>query len=793
MTDPHVGRRLVAGGVQVAGPEVNGRGSGSARLTAEQAEAWMMYEVVGEVRQAISARGALVSGCTLSVGLPPDENNEDGRPAVDELGAPTDPTVPLALVAAAEQILGDVQDSMGTHAALIAAQSECWDVAGEAFLAAWWVDAKGDPVEESAPAAARMRWEVIGPQAYRREGERSYVRLRRGSGTELLLPGTALVWRLWRRHPAWPDEPWGWVMSAAPVLRNLLAFQLAERAQALSAAAGKIHLVPAEAAPRSPVPVDGDPVDVAATQLTGDEWAEKLDVMIAEVIGEVIEDWQSGRAVQGGVLALESKYIESFGKAIEVGRPIDAALGELTDRALRRLREVADVAPEMLSGLGDTNRWNGAQISDEEWRRYHRPHLRAIADSWTSEILWPGLVGRGFALVDARRVRINVGTRGIVADPDRSKDAEESLRAGAIGWDGYRELRKIPGEYAPTPAERAEIAEFLKGQSGGGPGSGPAGPPAEVEPVNPAAGSLTSSGRAVAARRARPLGERLHLVEYGTRQALIGAGSVALDAALARGGAMLRNLARKHLRLEVPGVAAAGVARALNEARPGAVAEVLAAEFAGDERARREALFAAALAALRPRYDEIAGDGLAAVLAELGMTWPEPARPAKSPHTGATISQADLAAALDDGWETLDGSLSLYADEVLFGADPGDETDRAVPVPVFRRTLAAIGGAAVAVGYEALRPTGAVALDGSFSLAFGPRFGALEPAAALWEWSYGTAFRVNPFPEHVELDGTPISGPDDPALSGAPWGSYWPGDHLGCLCDVVPVFDVETP
>jgi ADP-ribosyltransferase exoenzyme len=55
-----------------------------------------------------------------------------------------------------------------------------------------------------------------------------------------------------------------------------------------------------------------------------------------------------------------------------------------------------------------------------------------------------------------------------------------------------------------------------------------------------------------------------------------------------------------------------------------------------------------------------------------------------------------------------------------------------------------------------------------------------------WRWRYGPAMRENPYPKHRELDGRFVT------LEGTLDGFY-PGDHKGCLCSVVPVYATGDP
>lgn len=769
--------------------------SPSPKGTAEQLEAQMMFSAVGEVRKAVTARGALLSACSLAIGLEPLPDDDEGRPLYAEDGSKLDPEIPDAAIEVATEALASLADIRGSQGSLIETTSMNWDITGEAYLCGWWVDSKGKPLEEEAAKAdpdARQRWEVFGTSAYRCEGSKHFVVMAERT-TEVELPKSAYVVRTWKRHPVYPDQALGWVMSALPTCRSLLAYSLAERSQALSSAVGTIHLVPTEAAPAEPMTEGQEPVDVWASTddgttgdvvSPGDRWAAKLDEMIASVIQEVMDDWGSGRAVQGGVLAVEGKFIEMFGQSINVGRPVDAGLGAMTDRALQRLREQADCSPEMISGLGDTNRWNGKQIDESDYRRYHRPQIEAIAEAWTSEVIRPALLAAGFDLAVVRKLRIIVNKSAIVAPPDRAKLAGEALTLGAIGWEGYRQLADIPDRFKPSEEELEAMIEFWQARSTriesriGGGSSGGSSAPSETNEVNDAAGSVAIAGATFSVEFGTDLGDILIGIERAAREAVEAAGLVALDAALSRANAKTRNLARKHLRLEAPD----GTVDVFGWLGPERTAAVLRGEY-DDDAAMDEDLIIAALAGFRRRFDNLGDQFFKRVLKALGITPPTAGTPSVSPHTGVPITVEALSEALEAGWATLTEGAIAWVREAAAGSPTP-----APPQSLWRRVVSALGGNRVPTGTAPASPRGGTEATAGV---FGPTFRRLEPPATEQVWSHH-AVKPNPFPEHMALDGAVVTGPEDPILAGAPWGSYWPGDHHGCMCDVVPVFETNT-
>lgn len=55
-------------------------------------------------------------------------------------------------------------------------------------------------------------------------------------------------------------------------------------------------------------------------------------------------------------------------------------------------------------------------------------------------------------------------------------------------------------------------------------------------------------------------------------------------------------------------------------------------------------------------------------------------------------------------------------------------------------------------------------------------------------WRYGDiALRQRPFPPHVEQAGN-FTTPDGRTGTGFDGAGWYPGDHTGCLCSLVPIF-----
>lgn len=817
-------------------------------------EAWRAYDEVSEVGTLVDDPAALLSQCRLYPGWQ-DADLNDHR-LREEDGTPVE-GFPEQFVADCESVMARVSDPGGSQRGLIFAQAQNMSVTGDAYMVGWSIDADGAPVEESDRAAVGERWEVVSRGAVDRKRSRWTIQLSGMKAT--VLPESAVVYRMWNRHPRRPDDPRSWLVRNLDVVRDLRVFTLAARSAGRSSIPGSVWVVAEEASPKMVAgptaggpgavppgavpgaggapgfPVPGQPATAPGsppmTPFAAMSWGQQLERLLGAAIMEAVGDQNSGRAVVPSVLTVTKDYVKDGFNQLDLARDIDGALQGFIELARTRLSEAAQAPPEMLKGLGETNRWNGAQIADDEFRRYFKPGADAIADSWTVEILWGGLRALGHPEELIRRVRVLVDPKGVVAEPDESAQAFDLFDRGALSYDALRRRCKVPPEDAPTPEEQAFIAEMFgrrmssrrasdkagvntkAGSAAPGPlapGEGADDEPDEVaraaavlepEPVEqrrPVLGKLRA--RTAASIETTPTGvelaEQLALIDQGARDRLEEAAEMALDAALSRAGAKLRTWARKDQDLRALLAPVVDQRAVLATLGPERARRIAAGQFATEEE-RRDDLFAAALVALLASFDRITRGALTQALRLLAVavveTGEEPPAWARASVPAETLMAASL-----DGAEVLRSSMMVLADARVFepatvtpggGTAPavpgsgvtaieGETSSLQVPPTVIAAALAAAGGTPVVAGLMPQR-------EAAQGLVWGPLLRGYLPPILGWQWDYGTlAERRTPWLPHEGVDGHVFSGPDDPKLAGlAPGGGQgFPGDHRGCRC-----------
>lgn len=740
-----------------------------ATLARRQEEAWAAYDEIGEVTTLVDGTSGLLSQCRFYVGKAVRDGDKWVEVPASEVEGVSKDDADLA-----DATLARFTDETGSQAGLIRSISQNWSVVGATKLVGYALSPSGDPLplggKTALPVGSVEVWQAVAPTSLKIErGDMNRWKLAITERESLTLE-KPIVYELRWTHPRWPGQGLGWVMAALDVCRDLRAFTGGQRSAARSGIPADLFLVPVEASPKKPAQLGIDMQDESLpdAEEVANDFATYIERLVGEFIMDVIADMDSGAAAVPGVLSVGQDFIDKFTK-ISFKREVDRGIGELVNQARDRLAEQADCPPEMLRGLGSTNRWNGGQIADDEYRRYFKPKANAIADALTAWPLRHGLLtANRVDLIDKLGLRVLVDPSEAVASPDYSKLVPALLDRAVIGQSGAMEILNLPSRLAPSKAEIKLLQDMKsagKTQPADNPGRGDQGPPTDSTPVDAGKGQVIVHGHLVdrpaqLAARTSPLGDRLLRVELDTRARLVEACEAALDRSIDRAGAKLRSWARK-AGMGSDTTSKGGEFVAL-------IGPVRARQLADANPTTREELWSSALDSVASSFERIGADAYASAQNIIG----------------ATVPQAEIDAALSRASAALIDGLMELADQQVFGPigspSPGEQTSLRVPTPLVRRVMAIAGGA-LGVG-AGLDPDAQAA----FGLAFGPLLDRITPAVAGMEWTYGDGVRMANFEPHRDLDGQQFATATDPGLNGSVFASlspYWfPGDHTGCQC-----------
>ncbi len=275
----------------------------------------------------------------------------------------------------------------------------------------------------------------------------------------------ARIYRMWTPHPRRSGEADSPMRSVLEIAEELITLTAAVRSTAVSRTVAGLLLMPSEIAP---VPAES----------IGDE-DEEADPFIDEMLKHFetqVEDAGSAAASAPWVLWGAYELLDKI-RRVDLHDPqTDYMERDLRKEAVDRMARGLDYPAEILTGLSSANHWAAKQILDDMWRS----HGVGIADQYVGDIndaiLRPALREAGYP--NWQNIIIGYDASQVVVPSDQSADADAAADRGKISDKGYRALKNIPEDYAPSKEEHDEwLAVELKDPSfiGGSPGGATAG------------------------------------------------------------------------------------------------------------------------------------------------------------------------------------------------------------------------------------------------------------------------------------------------------------------------------
>jgi hypothetical protein len=427
-----------------------------------QAEAWAMYDQVGELRYVANAIAGRMGSAELYV-------ERDGERVDDS--EDDDPILAL--------ITSQMVERLGLNLF----------VGGDCTLAG--LPAEGaqapEPGEHEEPTsisptggAGETRWLVLSPlEVSRKAGATGKVLIRGEEYDE----ERVYLERVWDPHPAAWAEADSPVRAALPVLRELVGLTQHVSAQIDSRLAGAgVYWIPNEILNSAKVPE-------AEAQATFAENPVLNAIMAAMLLP--MEDRANAAAVVPLLLGAPGDAISKI-RFDSFSTPFDENTKELREETIRRLALNLDAPPELLLGMGGSNHWAAWLVRDEVVQIHVAPRLDLVCDALTTGFYRPVLrqLRPG---EDPLRYRVRADVSGLVQRPNRLADASSLHAVNALSDRALREAGGFEESDAPTSEERAvavalavaqgnpqlldnmpEIVSAVKALLDGTPESGPA-------------------------------------------------------------------------------------------------------------------------------------------------------------------------------------------------------------------------------------------------------------------------------------------------------------------------------
>lgn len=421
-----------------------------------QAEAWAAYDEVGEERFLASTLAGRLSQARLYVQHKPSQGphsslRDDPTDVTDTASTRTAQLAEavLAALGASQQDLGQMLQRLATNLF----------VAGEG----WLVGVPRHVIDAAAPSAAPvvtapspdpaltdLVWRVLAVTEVSSVGrDGRTVRLNLGTDGSAPVEVSAdevYMVRVWRPHPAryWEaDSP---TRACLPILRELIGLTRHISAQIDSRLAGAgILVVPSSAS----AALASDAADQSAYGAPDPFVAALMDSMLRP-----IENRDDASAVVPLVVTVPDEAADKMSH-LTFSSALDSGARDLRDEAIRRLALAQDAPPELLLGSGAMNHW-GAWLTREDTVTTHiEPVLALICDALTSQYLRPVLLSSGLSEDEVRTLSVGYDVSALVARPNRSEEALNLHRAGAVSDEALREASGFDDSDAKPLDERA--------------------------------------------------------------------------------------------------------------------------------------------------------------------------------------------------------------------------------------------------------------------------------------------------------------------------------------------------
>ncbi len=348
------------------------------KVTAEawQAEAYEHVNAIGELGYVLGVQANTVAKGRLVL----VEEDDDGI-AID----PKDSDTPSANRAKAERVHRALTGPDGGEEAILERLAWHDPIAGEALLLGEPVgDDKGKIAKRNAPLA----WEVVsvlevvedehtkGQQGTARKLKRkrsaasARLDIRGQQNAEAPLHEQAYLARYHRKDLAYSGDPTSALRRNAGICREIILLDQLKAAMIKSKIPAGILFVPEEV----DFPAEDD--DGIAD---GDDISRFLQTLVRHM-STAVEDRSSATALVPNLVRAPADFIDKFKLLSLSDGSLDlTAVKEARDDALSRLAAGVDVPPERMTGMGATNHWTSALLSDDEIQKHVIPTGERLA------------------------------------------------------------------------------------------------------------------------------------------------------------------------------------------------------------------------------------------------------------------------------------------------------------------------------------------------------------------------------------------------------------------------------
>lgn len=376
-------KSLIASAVRVR--DVDGQGWQTYKFGDDswQQEVWRLYDIIGELHFAVNWVGAACSRVRIYVA------------EVDKNGRVQQETKKPKVAAIAENLFGSPA-AMSEALRMLAINLT---VAGDCYIVGRGAVRDNDADEWYVVSCTELRRWQGNVWQYYPDGTKDALDLERD-----------IVIRVWTPHPRrslWADSPTRAAMPMLWEIERLTRYVFAQIDSRL-VSAGMVP-IPKEAS----FPDDGNDVPIPG--------AEGLTQAMMKAGSRSLK----GEGTAAGVVPMFVEMpTDALGKIelISFGSELSKQALDLRSEAIRRFALAMDIAPEILTGTGDSNHWSAWHVEEANIKIHIEPLMTRICDALTTAYLTPALKA---IKEDPERYVFWFDTAPLTVRPERLKDAEK--------------------------------------------------------------------------------------------------------------------------------------------------------------------------------------------------------------------------------------------------------------------------------------------------------------------------------------------------------------------------------
>lgn len=456
---PTPGQSLTAAAIRITSERIREakytQAMGRAGDQSWQDDAWEVFDLVGEQRFLATTLANRMGQAKLFVGrLDPDDPTGEPIPLTTD-----DEAIDGVSAEDIMAVFSAFGDTPAGRSQIITRLGINLFVAGDGYVIGFppglIAKARGDEDWESKDTSVdgmsldALQWRSLSSREVK-TGSDGDVTLTIAEGKVTAPADDLYLIKVWRMHPSDAQASESPVRSSLPVLRELVGYTMHAGAQIDSRLAGAgLFFVPLSAA--QAVKADLGQKQEDGTPVSDDPFTDS----IIATMSKAIKDRASASALSPLVFTVPDESIEKF-RHVSFATPLDAAISDLRDGAIRRIALGEDAPPEVLLGTGGMNHWGAWLVREDVVNTHVEPPLAIICDAVTEQYLHPVLSDMGITDENIENLVVWYDVSDMVLRPNRSADAKDLHAAGVISDASLREACGFDESDAPLAEQASE-------------------------------------------------------------------------------------------------------------------------------------------------------------------------------------------------------------------------------------------------------------------------------------------------------------------------------------------------